>query len=129
MPDTPNDNNSTPENDSGDFEVDLFQRITNNTSSPFTRRLEPPPPPPKEDPIEEYWATFGMITHTGERFNITACFRNRGHYNAEMHKFDTAKNIHIVLRDINDESIVIKRDQLLHVLPATLEEIPEKKKW
>ena len=126
MPDTP-ESAPNPENDNNkDTDVDLFNRLP--SPSPF-RRANSFTTPEEDDPIEEFWVTFSMITHTGERFVLTACFRNRKHFNAEMHKFETAKNMHIVLKDINDEAIVIKRDALLHVLPAKSDTTEDRKPW
>jgi hypothetical protein len=126
MPEKPQDNNAKPDND-GDVDVDLFRRLP--SSSPFTRHASNESKKAEDDPIEEFWTTFSMITHTGERFTLTVCFRNKKHFNAEMHKFETAKNMHVVLKDINDESIVLKRDALLHILPAELEDIQNPRKW
>ncbi|MEO0564925.1 MAG: hypothetical protein AAF125_22660, partial [Chloroflexota bacterium] len=75
MSDAPND---TPNKNDGD--IDLFNRLP--APSPFTRRSTAPPAQ-EEDPIEEFWATFAMITHTGERFTLSICFRNRRQYNTE----------------------------------------------
>lgn len=120
-PHQPDDNRNEPELD----ELPLPPLKPN----PFIRRPEPRIEE-NNDPIEEFWAAFAMITHTGERFVVNVCFRNKAHYNAEMHKFETAKNIHIVLKDINGESVVIKRDMLLHVLPDGVdEETDDKKSW
>ena len=124
MPEIPNDK-PDPEKDNSD--VDLLRRLPVAPISPFRRPVKPEPK--EEEPIEEFWAVFSMMTQTGERFSINVCFRNRQHYNSQMSKFETAKNIHIVLHDINDESVVIKRDILLHVLPVTIEEISDKKRW
>ncbi len=127
MPDKP-DKTPDPDNDNNqETDVDLFSRLP--APSPFRRPFPAAPVEEEEDPIEEFWVTFSMITHTGERFSLTACFRNRKHFNAEMHKFETAKNMHIVLRDINDEAIVIKRDALLHVLPAETDATENLKPW
>ena len=113
-----------PKSNNDGRDVDLFNR--SSTPSPFSRHTSNPPVE-DNDPIEEFWATFSMITHSGERFSINICFRNRQHYNAEMHKFETAKNIHVTLKDINGESVVIKREMLLHVMPAEVAEHPSKK--
>ncbi|MEL6150855.1 MAG: hypothetical protein AAFU54_12560 [Chloroflexota bacterium] len=133
MPDVPDNKPEQPENPGSDdntensFETDILSRLRDipRSKSPFQARQEDPDP----EPDEEFWAIFSMITHTGERFVINACFRNTQHYNAEMHKFETAKNVHVVLKDVNGESIVIKRDMLLHVLPSGQQEVPDKKSW
>jgi hypothetical protein len=103
-----------PDDDGKETDLDLLQRLP--ASSPFARHPSNPATP-EDEPIEEFWAVFSMITHTGDRFSLSVCFRNRQHFNLQMKKFETAKNMHIVLKDINDESVVIKRDMLLHVLP------------
>lgn len=122
MPDAPNDN---PNKDNDDYEVDIFSRLREMPKKP--KPTFPPTPEPEDDePEEDFWATFSMITHTGERFAINVCFRSRKHYNAEMHKFETAKNSHVVVRDANDEAVVVKRDILLYILPHGSEEMPDK---
>jgi hypothetical protein len=126
MPETPDKKPNSDNDNNKDIDVDLFSRLP--APSPF-RRPFPPPAAEEEDPIEEFWVNFSMITHTGERFSLSACFRNRKHFNAEMHKFETAKNMHIVLRDINDEALVIKRDALLHALPADVDSPENRKPW
>lgn len=124
---------NTPPADDGrtpSFDDNPFRSPITTTHSPFVQRESRVETQPDPDPIEEFWASFAMITHTGERFTISVCFRNRKHYNTEMRKFESAKNIHIVLKDINEESVVIKRDMLLHILPEGVEEQPEgKKRW
>jgi hypothetical protein len=136
MPDLPENKPEQPENHQNDdssnvdpFDTDILSRLRDipRPKSPFQARLDEVEPEPEPD--EEFWAIFSMITPTGERFVINACFRNSQHYNAEMHKFETSKNIHIVLKDANGESIVIKRDLLLHVLPYGQQEVPDKKHW
>lgn len=116
------------ENDANEPEFDILSRLMEQPLRARHREFPKPETPVEDDPIDEFWAAFSMITHTGERFTINVCFRNRNHYNTQMHKFETAKNVHVVLQDINDESVVIKRDVLLHVLPGQ-EEITTKKKW
>lgn len=70
----------------------------------------------EEEP--DFWARFEMMTATGQRFSLDVCFKGRNHYNSEMMKLQTANNMHVVLRDANDESIVVKRDTVLYVLPS-----------
>ncbi|MFZ4816548.1 MAG: hypothetical protein ACOYL5_18580 [Phototrophicaceae bacterium] len=132
MPD-PTPEISRPDSDSDDFELDAVQQRLNDDealasqSRPLPTYSGRPSKLPEQDPLEDFWASFAMITHTGERFMINVCFRNRQHYNAEMHKFETAKNQHVTLRDASDEAVVIKRDLLLYVLPEAYDEIPNRK--
>jgi hypothetical protein len=118
MPDAPNDN---PNQDNDDFEVDIFSRLREMPKKPQPN-FQPTADAEEDEPEEDFWATFSMITHTGERFAINVCFSSRKHYNAEMHKFETAKNAHVAIRDVNDETVLIKRDILLYVLPYGNEE-------
>ncbi len=128
MPDTPENTPKPPEsNNNNHDDIDILSRLR-EAPKPLPR-YQPKPPPPPEEPEEDFWAAFSMMTHTGERFTINVCFRSKKHYNTEMHKFETAKNAHIVLTDANGESVVIKREILLHVLPQGTEESIEKRKW
>jgi len=126
----PEKNPNKPDSDKSDFEVDILSRLREvpRPHQKFPRRAEDPIED-EEEPEEDFWATFSMITHTGERFVINVCFASRRAYNTEMKKFETAKNVHIVLQDVNGESVVIKREMLLHVLPQSNEELPERKRW
>jgi len=123
MADNPENN---PEKKGDDEDLDLFSRLATTAPPP---RVRPAKPAPEEDLIDEFWATFALITPTGERYTLSICFRNKAHYNSQMQRFETAKNLHIVLKDINDESVVIKRDLLLHVLPAEVDEAQPDKQW
>jgi len=91
------------------------------------RSLFPPLEKEEPEPEEDFWAAFSMMTHTGERFVIRVCFRGKAHYNTQMSRLETAKNTHIVLKDVNDESVVIKREILLHVLPSGQDEIDDRR--
>ena len=92
--------------------VDVLDRL-----AAFARELDF-----EEEQEEDFWAVFSMMLPSGERFSLNLCFRSRHHYNTEMMKFQTAKNLHVVLRDANDESVVIKRDLLVYVLPQGIKE-------
>ncbi len=120
FPDNPFDNGdsfgSTPDDDRDDF--DILSRLREKEAEHPRRFRQAGEAATEPEPDEDFWAVFSMITHTGERFELRVCFSGREHYNTQMHRLETAKNTHVVLKDANDESVVIKRDMLLHVLPS-----------
>lgn len=106
----------TPDDDRDDF--DIVGRLREKEAERPRRFRQASEAAAEAEPAADFWAVFSMITHTGERFELRVCFNGREHYNTEMHRLETAKNTHVVLKDANDESVVIKREMLLHVLPS-----------
>ncbi len=113
----------TPDDDRDDF--DIVSRLREKETEP-PRRFRQANETTEPEPDTDFWAVFSMITHTGERFELRVCFKGREHYNTEMHRLETAKNTHVVLKDANEESVVIKRDMLLHVLPSGQADVDER---